>query len=121
MLPTFFPNTVMKFSFFCVAIFLLSGCSLGVSNEIKKAESLLSQFECKNVNTNAINHSAITSYHEKSLNSSKQKVTTYISDYKAGQVLFDMPLPDIVQQQYLLYRDACQSLGGLDPNKSIDQ
>ena len=107
----------MKFSFLCCALVLFSGCSLGVSHEIKKAEKLLSQFECKNVDTNSVTHSAITSYHEKSLNSSKQKVTTYISDYKAGQVLFDMPLPDVVQQQYLIYRDACQSLGGIDPNK----
>lgn len=109
----------MKFSFLCCAVFLISGCSLGVSHEIKKAEKLLSQFECKNVDTNAITHSAITSYHEKSLNASKQKVTTYISDYKAGQVLFDMPLQDVVQQQYQIYRDACQSLGGIDPNSNL--
>lgn len=110
----------MKLSFLCCAIFLFSGCSLGVSNEIKTAEKMLSQFECKNVDVNAITHSAITSYHEKSLNSSKQKVTTYISDYKAGQILFDMPLQDIVKQQYQLYREACQSLGGIDPHKNLN-
>ena len=109
----------MKFSFLYCAIFLLSGCTLGVSHEIKKAEKLLSQFECKNVDVQAVTHSAITNYHEKALNSSKEKVTTYINDYKAGQVLFDLPLPDVVQQQYLIYRDACQSLGGLDPNVNL--
>lgn len=111
----------MKFSFLCCAILLLSGCSLGVSQEIQTAEKLLSQFECKNLDVNAVTYSAITSYHERSLNSSKQKVTTYISDYKAGQILFDIPLQDIVKQQYLIYREACQSLGGIDPYKNTQK
>ncbi len=102
----------MKFSLLILSCILLSGCSLSTSREIKKAEKVLNQFECHNIESNQLNHSAITSFHEKTLASSKNKAESYVESYKAGDELFRLPLDQIVQQQYDVYKSACESLGG---------
>lgn len=94
---------------------LLSGCMFGTSSEIKKAEKLLSQFQCNNIESAHMTHSSITSFHEQKLASSKQKVVSYIDQYKDGDKLFSIPLTDVVDQQYIIYKSACQNLGGIHP------
>jgi hypothetical protein len=44
---------------------------------------------------------------------SKEKATSYVESYKNGEELFDMPLDEVVKQQYQLYKAACDSLGGV--------
>ena len=103
----------MKFSFLIICSIILVGCSLGTSREIKKAELILNQFECKNIETGQLNHSAITTYHERSLSVSKEKASAYVESYKEGKEIFLIPLDQVVQQQYDIYKAACESLGGI--------
>ncbi len=103
----------MKFSFLIICSVILAGCTLGTSREIKKAEVILNQFECKNIEKSQLNHSAITSYHERSLSVSKEKASSYVQSYKEGEEIFLIPLDQIVQQQYDIYKSACEALGGI--------
>lgn len=103
----------MKFSFLIICSVILAGCTLGTSREIKKAEVILNQFECKNIEKSQLNHSAITSYHERSLSVSKEKASSYVQSYKEGEDIFLIPLDQIVQQQYDIYKSACEALGGI--------
>ena len=96
-----------------VGIFLLTGCVFGTSKDIKKAELLLNKFECNNVESSQIAHSSITAYHELTLYSSKQKASSYVQSYKDGEKLFDIPLNEVIEQQYSVYKSACEYLGGL--------
>lgn len=105
-------------SFVCIT-FILTGC-MGTSKEIKNAESLLIQFQCTNIESAQIPHNSINSYYEQSLYSSKQKAQTYIESYKHGDKLFNISLNEVVEQQYILYKEACQSLGGVT-KKIIEQ
>lgn len=109
---------MMKILFLSTVILLLSGCVIGTSNEIKIAEKTLHQFNCKNIESLDVNHSAITSYHERILSVSKDKATSYIERYKAGEVLFNIPLNQVIQQQYDIYKLACESLGGVQKNET---
>ena len=103
----------MKFSVLFLFSIILVGCSLGTSREVKKSEELLNQFECKNIESNQLNHSAITSFHERSLAISKEKASSYVESYKSGDELFKIPLDQVVQQQYDIYKSACEALGGI--------
>ena len=103
----------MKFSFLIICSVILAGCTLGTSREIKKAEVILNQFECKNIEKSQLNHSAITSYHERSLSVSKEKASSYVQSYKEGEEIFLIPLDQIVQQQYDIYKSAWEALGGI--------
>lgn len=103
----------MKNSFLLSASILLTGCVLGTSSEIKTAEKLLSQFQCNNIETAELAHSSINTYHERSLAVSKEKATEYVDRYKSGDELFKIPLDEVVQQQYDIYKTACESLGGV--------
>ncbi|KJV38777.1 hypothetical protein [Acinetobacter brisouii] len=89
----------------------LSGCLFTSSNEVKRSELLLSHFSCHNYTDNSM--SPINSFHEQTLNSTKQKATDYIQHYKNGDKLFNIPLDDVISQQYKLYKEACQSIGGV--------
>ena len=95
---------------------LLSGCMFGTSSEIKKAEKLLTHFQCNNIESAHMAHSSITSFHEQKLASSKQKVVSYIDSYKDGEKLFTIPLSEVVDQQFIIYKAACQNLGGIQPD-----
>ncbi|MEH1035452.1 hypothetical protein V7H47_17925, partial [Acinetobacter baumannii] len=57
--------------------------------------------------------SSINSYYQQSLAVSKEKATSYVESYKNGEELFAMPLDEVVEQQYQLYKAACDSLGGV--------
>lgn len=103
----------MKTSFLLSVIILLTGCALGTSREIKTAEKILNQFQCNNIETTELAHSAINIYHQRSLAVSKDKATEYIQSYKSGNELFKIPLHEVVQQQYEMYATACESLGGV--------
>lgn len=92
---------------------ILTGCVFGSSSEIKKAEAILEQFECRNIENNQLNHSPIASFHNRELSISKDKVISYIESYKAGDELFRLPLDQVVQQQYEIYKSACEALGGV--------
>ncbi|RZG64952.1 hypothetical protein EXE25_15385 [Acinetobacter bouvetii] len=92
---------------------VLAGCSISASRDIKKAEKLLNSFHCSNIESSQMAHSPITSYHEQLLHSAKQKAENYIESYKNGETLFDIPLSAVVEQQYDIYKDACQNLGGI--------
>lgn len=94
-------------------IILLAGCSTSSSRDIKKAEKLLENFQCGNIESSQMTHSPITSYHEQSLSSSRQKAESYIQSYKDGDKLFSTPLSSVIEQQYHLYKEACQNLGGI--------
>lgn len=94
---------------------LLCSCTLGNSSEIQQAETLLQQFQCKNVETTQMPHSSINSFYQQSLAASREKVSVYIESYKAGDVLFEIPLDEVVQQQFQLYKSACEALGGISP------
>lgn len=109
---------MMKISFLSIIVLLCSGCVIGTSNEIKVAEKILNQFECKNIESVDLNHSAITSFHERTLSVSKDKAVFYVDSYKSGNILFNIPLDQVVQQQYDIYKLACESLGGVEKNKT---
>lgn len=106
----------MKSLILLTGMVLISGCTLGASGEIKKAEKMLSAFQCNKIESTQMSYSAIVSYHQHALAASHQKAEAYVNSYKAGQALFDLPLTDIVQQQYVIYQAACQSLGGIVSN-----
>lgn len=102
----------MKFlSVFAVAL-TLSGC-MGTTKDIKKAEQILILFQCANIDSAQIPHSPITSHYEQTLYSSKQKANEYIKSYKDGNRIFDISLEEVVKQQYSIYKEACQNLGGI--------
>ncbi|ENQ6523679.1 hypothetical protein ACQ00A_003644, partial [Acinetobacter baumannii] len=65
------------------------------------------------IETNEISTSSINSYYQQSLAVSKEKATSYVESYKNGEELFAMPLDEVVEQQYQLYKAACDSLGGV--------
>ena len=92
---------------------LLFGCALGNSSEIKRAEKMLEYFQCKNIEVHDMPQSSINTFHQQSLAVSKQKASSYIEQYKEGDTLFDIPLDQVIEQQYQLYKSACQSLGGV--------
>ena len=102
----------MKFSFLIICSAILAGCTLGTPRELKKAEVILNQFECKNIETGQLNHSAITSYHERTLSVSKEKASSYVESYKEGEEIFRIPLDQVVQQQYDIYKSACENASG---------
>ncbi len=95
------------------SLLFLSGCMFNSSQDLQHAERLFAQFHCQNVESTQVAHSSITSYHEQSLAVSRQKAQSYIDSYKQGEQRFDLPLSEMVDQQYQTYRAACQSLGGL--------
>lgn len=99
---------------------LLSACALGGSSEIQQAEKLLQQFQCHNIETLQMQHSPLNSFYQQSLAASREKVETYIESYKAGDELFDVPLRDVVQQQFQLYTSACEALGGIHLKLEIE-
>jgi hypothetical protein len=103
----------MKLGFIFSSLLLLSGCMFGTSQEIQRAEAVLLQFQCRNVESNQIAHSPITSYHENSLTASRKKAEDYIQAYKDGSYDLNLPLSDIVKEQYSKYHSACQALGGI--------
>ncbi|MGB8697327.1 hypothetical protein [Acinetobacter sp.] len=100
----------------CLAgIILLTGCSLSTSRDVKHAEKMLSYFKCNKIESTQMTHSSITSFHEQSLASSRQKAESYVQSYKEGEKLFDVPLTDVIKEQYGIYQEACQHLGGISP------
>ncbi|ENW4436645.1 hypothetical protein ACI8BB_002916 [Acinetobacter baumannii] len=103
----------MKIFFVLVPFVFLTGCIFGQSSEVKRAEKLLNNFQCKNIETSKISTSSINSYYQQSLAVSKEKATSYVESYKNGEELFAMPLDEVVEQQYQLYKAACDSLGGV--------
>ncbi|MBD0110501.1 hypothetical protein IAF43_17265 [Acinetobacter baumannii] len=103
----------MKIFFVLVPFVFLTGCIFGQSSEVKRAEKLLNNFQCKNIETSEIPTSSINSYYQQSLAVSKEKATSYVESYKNGEELFAMPLDEVVEQQYQLYKAACDSLGGV--------
>lgn len=105
----------MKTLILLAGIMLLTGCSLGTSRDVKHAEKMLSHFQCNKIETAQMTHSSITSYHEQALASSRQKAESYVQSYKEGEELFDVPLSDVIKEQYFIYQEACQHLGGINP------
>lgn len=103
------------------SVLTLTGCSLGMSSEIKTAETMLNHFECKNIESTELVHSPITNYHEHALSASKDKATTYLESYKSGDVLFKIPLNEVIQQQYDIYKASCESLGGIQTEANIQE
>ncbi|PRN76368.1 hypothetical protein [Acinetobacter baumannii] len=103
----------MKIFFVLVPFVFLTGCIFGQSSEVKRAEKLLNNFQCINIETSEISTSSINSYYQQSLAVSKEKATSYVESYKNGEELFAMPLDEVVEQQYQLYKAACDSLGGV--------
>ncbi|HJF28082.1 MAG TPA: hypothetical protein K8V79_07535 [Acinetobacter lwoffii] len=89
---------------------LLAGC---MSSDLKKSEQMLDNFRCTKIETSQMSNNAVTDYYQQSLYSTKAKAESYIQQYQQGQKLFDIPLTEVVQQQYDLYKDACQNLGGI--------
>ncbi|HIE1685425.1 MULTISPECIES: hypothetical protein [Acinetobacter] len=103
----------MKIFFVLVPFVFLTGCIFGQSSELKRAEKLLNNFQCKNVETSEMPTSSINSYYQQTLAVSKDKATSYVQSYKEGEELFAMPLDEVVKKQYELYKAACDSLGGV--------
>lgn len=103
----------MKFGLIFSSTLVLSGCIFGTSQDIQHAETLLAQFECRNIESGQIAHSSITAYHEQSLASSRKRAQEYIQAYKDGGHDFHLPLLEMVEEQYTKYYSACQALGGV--------
>ncbi|MEB3753991.1 hypothetical protein [Acinetobacter sp. MD2(2019)] len=102
----------MKFLVLLGCSFFLTGCLFGTSNEIKKSEQIIKRFHCDNIEQQG-SANPISSYHQQTLNISKQKSEDYLQQYKDGDRLFNVPLDEVINQQYSIYKDACQSLGGI--------
>ncbi|KKW76623.1 MULTISPECIES: hypothetical protein [Acinetobacter] len=107
----------MKLFFSFVLTICLTGCVFGKSSEVKRAEKILQNFECKNIETNQVAPSSMSNFYQETLAVNKEKVSTYIEQYKNGEDLFDIPLDEVVQQKYQLYKQACQALGGISTEK----
>ncbi|MFH7765287.1 hypothetical protein [Acinetobacter sp. BSP-28] len=105
----------MKTLILLAGIILLSGCSLTTSHEVKHAEKMLADFQCNKIETAQMAHSSITSYHEQALASSRQKAEFYVQSYKDGDELFNVPLTEVIEEQYFIYQEACLHLGGINP------
>lgn len=105
----------MKLFLLSIVPLILTGCIFGQSNEIKRAEKLLLNFQCNNIETNQLPTSSISNFHQQTLAVNKEKVSTYIDQYKNGENLFDIPLDEVIEQKYQLYKQACQALGGVSP------
>lgn len=103
----------MKFITVLLSSLLLAGC---LSSDLKKSEQLLQDFQCAKIELSQMPHSSMNDYYQHSLHSTKSKVEAYIEQYHQGEKLFDIPLVEVVQQQYELYKDACQNLGGILPS-----
>lgn len=103
----------MKTPILLSSIIALTGCAIGTSSEIKRAEELVQQFECKSIDTDQLAHNSITGFHERSLAVSKDKSLDYLERYKSGETLFDIPLYDVIEHQYMSYKAACEFLGGI--------
>jgi len=102
--------TAMKLLIIPLIACCLSACLFTNSNEVKRSELILSHFNCHNYEGSI---SPINSFHEQTLTVTKQKSVDYIQHYKDGEKLFNIPLDEVVNQQYELYKDACQSIGGV--------
>ncbi|HQV24414.1 MAG TPA: hypothetical protein PLS76_01510 [Acinetobacter sp.] len=107
----------MKLFFLLIGVLSLTGCLFGQSSEVKRAEKILQNFECYNVESNKLATSSITNFYQQALAANKEKATNYLEQYKKGEDLFDIPLDEVVQQKYQLYQQACQSLGGITTSK----
>ncbi len=105
----------MKTLILLAGMILLSGCSLTTSHELKHAERMLANFQCNRIETAQMAHTSITSYHEQALASSRQKAESYVQSYKDGEELFKVPLTEVIEEQYYIYQEACQHLGGINP------
>lgn len=103
----------MKLLFVLFISVYLTGCVFGQSSELKRAEKLLQNFQCANIETSQLGRSPINNFYEQSLSVNKEKATTYVEQYKNGDNMFDIPLDEVVQQKYQLYKQACQALGGI--------
>lgn len=112
----FIPYT-MKLFFLFIAIVSLTGCLFGQSSEVKRAEKILQSFQCGNIESNQLATSSITNFYQQTLAANKEKASTYVEQYKNGEDLFDIPLDEVVQQKYQLYKQACQALGGISSTK----
>ncbi|MQW93342.1 hypothetical protein GFH30_04045 [Acinetobacter wanghuae] len=89
---------------------ILTGC---FSRDLNHAEQLLSQFHCSKIENSQMSHGGVTQYYQQSLFSSKAKAENYVQHYKDGDSELEISLTEVVEQQYELYKAACQSLGGL--------
>lgn len=105
-----------------LGIFLiLTGCSFGSSKQVQTAENILTQFECKNIDNDQLTHNPITGFHQRTLYISKEKAEAYIENFKAGETSVEMPLEQMVEQQYLTFKSACQYLGGVTTETESEQ
>lgn len=111
---------IMKFYSVLLGSLMLVGCMFSNSSDIKKAEQIFENFQCNNIESTQIVRTSITSYHERALHSSKQKAENYIESYKQGEKLFTIPLSEVIEQQYLIYKEACQNLGGLQVTSEVE-
>lgn len=109
----------MKTLILLAGMILISGCSLSTSREIKHAEKMLADFQCNKIESAQMAHSSITSYHEQALASSRQKAESYVQSYKDGDELFNLPLTEVIEEQYYIYQEACQHLGGIHPAQNL--
>lgn len=103
----------MKLFFLFILILGLTGCIFGKSSEVKRAEKILQAFQCRNIEANQLAPSSMSNFYQQTLAANKEKASTYIEQYKNGEDLFDIPLDEVVQQKYQLYKQACQALGGI--------
>lgn len=72
----------MKLFFSFVLTICLTGCVFGKSSEVKRAEKILQNFECKNIETNQVAPSSMSNFYQETLAVNKEKVSTYIEQYK---------------------------------------
>ncbi|QIO08270.1 hypothetical protein [Acinetobacter lanii] len=103
----------MKSLLFAGIFLILTGCSLGTSQQVEMAEQLLTQFECNNIDNEQLTHNPITGFHQRSLAISKEKAASYIESFKEGDSPSEMPLEEMVEQEYVTFKSACQFLGGV--------
>ena len=88
---------------------LLAACSQ--NPDLKKAEQLVKEFNCS-VTHIASDANIIDQYNFNAMQSDKEKVEFWLSNYKKGMNDFNQPLSEIITRQLEVFTSSCESLGG---------
>lgn len=91
-----------------VTIAILSGCA---DPEIKKAEKLISQFNCS-VQDYSNSEDINERYNYNALKADEDDVRNLLANYKRGHYFLGVPLSTEIQTRLALYKKSCDSLGG---------
>lgn len=94
------------------AVFIV-GCdsTTSTNTELMKAESLMGRFSCS-ITSVAEDADAMDNFNFNAMQNDKDKVNTWLANYKNGQHEFNSPISEVIQSQLEVYTSSCESLGG---------